>query len=93
MEIEENVNPRTERRWFSKIALENRKNMHSQIVAPHSRDLWFLDLSRSTGLCQVSLLQDTLIPQRYIRATYAWNNGLFTDAPETIDSCPFAQLA
>jgi len=33
MEIEENVNPGTERRLFSKIAFENRKKMQSQSVA------------------------------------------------------------
>jgi hypothetical protein len=39
MEIAENVNPGTEKRQFSKIALENRKNMRSQIVVCHSREL------------------------------------------------------
>jgi len=32
MEVEENVNPGTEKRQFSKIPFENRKNMHSQLV-------------------------------------------------------------
>ena len=39
MEIEENVNPGIEKRQFSKIPFENRKNMQSQIVACYSRDL------------------------------------------------------
>jgi hypothetical protein len=38
MEMEENVNPGGQERQFSKIAFENRQNMHSQIVACDSRD-------------------------------------------------------
>jgi hypothetical protein len=39
MKIKENVNPGMEKWEFSKIAFENRKNMQSQIVVCHSRDL------------------------------------------------------
>jgi hypothetical protein len=38
MEIEENVNPGTGKRRFSKIPFENQKNTRSQIVACDSRD-------------------------------------------------------
>ena len=38
MEIEENVNPGTERRQFSKIPFENRKNMQVQIVVCDGRN-------------------------------------------------------
>jgi hypothetical protein len=38
MEIEEKVNPGTEKRQFSKIPFENSKNMQSQIVICHSRN-------------------------------------------------------
>jgi hypothetical protein len=38
MEIEENVNPGMEKRQFSKMAFENRKNMQSQIFVCDSRN-------------------------------------------------------
>jgi hypothetical protein len=39
MEIEENVNPGTEKRQFSKIPFENRQNMRYQLVVCDSRHL------------------------------------------------------
>jgi len=39
MEIEEKVNAGKETKQLSKIPCENRKNMQSQIVVPHSREI------------------------------------------------------
>jgi len=39
MRIEEDVNPGTENRQFSKIPFENRKNLQSQIVICDSREI------------------------------------------------------
>jgi hypothetical protein len=39
MEIEENVNPGTEKRQFSKIPFEDRKHMQSQTVVCYSREM------------------------------------------------------
>ena len=52
MEIKENVNPQTERRLFSKIPLENRKNMQSQKVTCDSRDRPFSVARVGDGLVQ-----------------------------------------
>jgi hypothetical protein len=40
MEIEENVNPRSQKGEVSEIPLGNRKNMQFQIVVPHSRQFY-----------------------------------------------------
>jgi hypothetical protein len=57
IEIEENVNPRVEKRQPLKIPSENRKNMQAQIVACNSREMQsgaacFVRISRAISLTQ-----------------------------------------
>jgi hypothetical protein len=52
MEIEEKVNPGTEKRQFSKIPFENSKNMQSQIVVCDSRDHQLSLSNTQHNMCQ-----------------------------------------
>jgi hypothetical protein len=79
MEIEENVNPRTEKRQFSKMPSENRKNMQSHIVTCDSSDynstrirwdchMWALKQSSRVRRGNQTRLSPLTEP--YVRASY-----------------------